>query len=191
VFEPFFTTKPPGVGTGLGLSQVHGFIKQSGGHIRIYSEVGTGTSIKLYLPRSSAEPEPAPTQAAQPDPMARRGITVLVVEDEAGVREFAVEALATLGFDVLAADGAAAALRLLDAHPEIGLLLTDVVMPEVNGRVLADEALRRRPDLKVVFMTGYTRNAIIHNGVLDPGTHLVSKPFTVAQLADELNATLA
>lgn len=191
VFEPFFTTKPPGVGTGLGLSQVHGFIKQSGGHIRIYSEVGTGTSIKLYLPRSSAEPERAPTQATQPDPMARRGITVLVVEDEAGVREFAVEALATLGFDVLAADGAAAALLLLDAHPEIVLLLTDVVMPEVNGRVLADEALRRRPDLKVVFMTGYTRNAIIHNGVLDPGTHLVSKPFTVAQLAAELNATLA
>ncbi|WP_322597464.1 MULTISPECIES: response regulator [unclassified Methylobacterium] len=115
---------------------------------------------------------------------------MLVVEDEAAVRQFTVEALADLGYRVLAADGAAAALNLLALHPEVGLLLTDVVMPEVNGRRLADEALRRRPDLKVVFMTGYTRNAIVHNGMLDPGTQLITKPFTVAQLAAKLRAVL-
>ncbi len=190
VFEPFFTTKPSGLGTGLGLSQVHGFIKQSGGHIRIYSELGVGTTIRLYLPRSMAEPDAPVLQAVRPDPSKRRDITVLVVEDEAGVRDFAVEALVTLGYDVLAAEGPRAALALLDVHPEVALMLTDVVMPEMNGRVLASQVLHRRPDLKVVFMTGYTRNAIIHNGVLDPGTHLVSKPFTVAQLAAELNAAL-
>jgi signal transduction histidine kinase/CheY-like chemotaxis protein len=190
VFEPFFTTKPTGMGTGLGLSQVHGFIKQSGGHLRLYSEVGVGTTVKLYLPRSLADierPMPTPARSAAGE---RRGVTVLVVEDEAGVRDFAVEALVELGFDVLASDGAAMALELLDAHPEITLMLTDVVMPETNGRLLADEAVRRHPSLRVVFMTGYTRNAIVHNGVLDAGTNLVSKPFTVAQLAAELDAAL-
>jgi signal transduction histidine kinase/ActR/RegA family two-component response regulator len=190
VFEPFFTTKPSGLGTGLGLSQVHGFIKQSGGHLRLYSEVGVGTTVKLYLPRSTASierPALAPARSAAGE---RREVTVLVVEDEAGVREFAVEALADLGYDVLAADSPRLALHLLDAHPEVSVLLSDVVMPEMNGRALAEEAKRRRPSLRVVFMTGYTSNAIVHNGVLDTGTHLVSKPFTIAQLGAELEAVI-
>jgi signal transduction histidine kinase/ActR/RegA family two-component response regulator len=191
VFEPFFTTKPTGMGTGLGLSQVHGFIKQSGGHVRIYSEVGVGTTVKLYLPRSQADLAKPAAVATRSQAPGRRDLTVLVVEDEAGVRDFAVEALTELGYDVIAADGAKMALEQLDAHPEVTLMLTDVVMPETNGRVLAEQARKRRPALKVVFMTGYTRNAIVHNGVLDAGTHLVSKPFTVAQLGAELDATLA
>jgi signal transduction histidine kinase/CheY-like chemotaxis protein len=191
VFEPFFTTKPQGLGTGLGLSQVHGFIKQSGGHIRIYSEVGHGTTIKLYLPRSTEagldqRPPVAPARAGR-----RKDITVLLTEDEEGVRDFAVDALTELGYDVIAAEGGSQALRLLERHPEISVLLTDVVMPEMNGRQLAEEALRRAPSLKVIFMTGYTRNAIVHNGVLDAGTHLVSKPFTLTQLASELDAVLS
>jgi signal transduction histidine kinase len=190
VFEPFFTTKPAGSGTGLGLSQVHGFIKQSGGHVRIYSEIDVGTTVKLYLPRSMAEAGPLSIQSLGAEGADRRGLTVLVVEDEDGVREFAMEALRELGFDVLAADGAAQALELLDEHPEVSLLLTDVVMPLVNGRVLADEAVRRRPKLPVVFMTGYTQNAIVHHGVVDPGAHLVTKPFTVATLGAELEAAL-
>jgi signal transduction histidine kinase/ActR/RegA family two-component response regulator len=191
VFEPFFTTKPTGMGTGLGLSQVHGFIKQSGGHVRIYSEVGVGTTVKLYLPRSQTDLDRPPARTARSRSSARREMTVLVVEDEAGVREFAIEALTELGYDVVSAESARTALAQLEAHPEVALLLTDVVMPETNGRVLAEAALRRWPSLRVVFMTGYTRNAIVHNGALDAGTHLVSKPFTVAQLGAELDAALA
>ena len=191
VFEPFFTTKPTGMGTGLGLSQVHGFIKQSGGHLRIYSEVGVGTTVKLYLPRSQTEIDRPMAGTTRSQAPGRRELTVLVVEDEIGVREFAVEALSDLGYDVISADGAKAALEQLAAHPEVALMLTDVVMPEINGRVLAEEARRRWPSLRVVFMTGYTRNAIVHNGVVDAGAHLVSKPFTVAQLGAELEAALA
>jgi signal transduction histidine kinase/ActR/RegA family two-component response regulator len=190
-FEPFFTTKPPGLGTGLGLSQVQGFIKQSGGHIRIYSEIAVGTTVKLYLPRSFAEPERARAPAARSRASARRNVTVLVVEDEAGVRDFAIEALGELGYDVVSADGPEGALEELEAHPEVQLLLTDVVMSVMNGRALSEAALRRRPNLAVVFMTGYSQNAIVHNGVLDPGTHLVSKPFTIAQLGAEIEAALA
>ncbi len=190
VFEPFFTTKPVGLGTGLGLSQVHGFIKQSGGHVRIYSEVGVGTVVKLYLPRSPAEADlPAPV-TARPSKGSRRNVTVLVVEDEPGVRAFVVDALVELGYDVVAADGPGMALKQLDVHPAVSLLLTDVVMPEMNGRHLADEALRRRPALRVVFMTGYTQNAIVHNGVLDAGAHLLTKPFTISELEAELGADL-
>ena len=191
VFEPFFTTKPTGMGTGLGLSQVQGFIKQSGGHIRIYSEVGVGTTVKLYLPRSQTDLDRPVAGAQRSEAPGRRDLTVLVVEDEIGVREFAVEALSELGYDVISADGAKAALEQLGAHPEVALMLTDVVMPETNGRVLAEEARRRWPKLRVVFMTGYTRNAIVHNGVVDAGAHLVSKPFSVAQLGAELEAALA
>ncbi len=189
-FEPFFTTKEQGRGTGLGLSQVYGFVRQSGGHVAVYSELGQGTTVKIYLPRHAGPEERPPPPVPDALALAQEDTTVLVVEDEAAVRQFTVEALADLGYRVLAADGAAAALNLLALHPEVGLLLTDVVMPEVNGRRLADEALRRRPDLKVVFMTGYTRNAIVHNGMLDPGTQLITKPFTVAQLAAKLRAVL-
>ena len=192
VFEPFFTTKPPGHGTGLGLSQVHGFIRQSGGHVRIYSEVEVGTTIKLYLPRSTAEPEPARSAVASPSTAnGRREKTVLLVEDEDGMRAFAQEALTELGYDVIAAPGAQAALELLDSHDDVSVLLTDVAMPQMNGRGLAEQALERAPQLRVVFMTGYTRDAIVHNGVLDVDARLVSKPFTVAELGAELEAALA
>jgi signal transduction histidine kinase len=190
VFEPFFTTKPPGQGTGLGLSQVHGFIKQSAGHIRIYSELGVGTTVKLYLPRSDAA---IAAESIGPSAFARgerRDVTVLVVEDEAGVRGFVVEALSELGYDVIAADGAQSAWQRLAEHPEISILLTDVVMPNLNGRQLADQALRLRPSLRVIFMTGYTRNAIVHNGVLDRNVRLITKPFSIAQLEAELNAVV-
>ena len=191
VFEPFFTTKPTGHGTGLGLSQVLGFIKQSGGHVRLYSELGVGTTVKLYLPRSMATHEPPPAQLEVSRSKDRRNQTILVVEDEPGVRGFVIEALRELGYDVISADRPSAALKLLEAHPTVNVMLTDVVMPEMNGRALAERARRRRPSLRVVFMTGYTRNAIVHNGTLDPGTHLVSKPFTVEELGAELEAALA
>jgi signal transduction histidine kinase/ActR/RegA family two-component response regulator len=190
-FEPFFTTKPTGQGTGLGLSMVFGFIKQSGGHVKLYSEVNQGTTVKLYLPRYFGQAVPdAEADGAPATLKAREAETILVVEDEPSVREFSAEALRELGYNVLQADGAAAALRLIATRPDIALLLTDVVMPDVNGRKLADDALKRRPDLPVLFMTGYTRNAIVHNGVLDPGVHLISKPYTVAQLGAKLHELL-
>jgi CheY-like chemotaxis protein len=185
-FDPFFTTKSVGKGTGLGLSQVHGFVHQSGGHVKIYSEVGEGTSVKIYLPRFYGAAD-EPNVAVRPQlPLSGVGKTILVVEDEDGVRRVSVEALKELGYQVLEANGAARALQLLDDHPEVTILFTDVVMPEANGRVLADEARLRRPDLKVLFTTGYTRNAIVHNGVLDPGVHLIGKPFNLEQLARKL-----
>jgi CheY-like chemotaxis protein len=139
----------------------------------------------LFVPRStSAAPTPKPQKAA-PRPVARRNLSVLLVEDEAGVRDFAEQALIELGYDVLAAAGPGEALKILDDHHEISILLTDVVMPEMNGRALAQEAIKLVPALKVVFMTGYTRDAIARDGV-DADTHLVSKPFTLTQLAAEL-----
>ncbi len=190
-FDPFFTTKAVGKGTGLGLSQVYGFVKQSGGHVKIYSELDHGTTIKIYLPRLMGGSETGETSGAMIDlPMGERREVVLVVEDEPAVRQFSVDALHELGYHVLEADGAAAALRLLDAHPEIVLLFTDVVMPDINGAKLADEARRRRPDLKVLFTTGYTRNAVVHNGVLDPGVELIGKPFNLEALAAKVRAVL-
>ena len=190
-FDPFFTTKGVGKGTGLGLSQVYGFVRQSGGHVKIYSEPGQGTSVKVYLPRLvGEEAELARGDAAAPVPMADGSDVVLVVEDEPGVREFSVVALEELGYRVLQADGAAQALRQLDAHPEIVLLFTDVVMPDVNGRKLADEARRRYPKLKVLYTTGYTRNAVVHNGVLDSGVQMIGKPFTIEDLAGKVRDVL-
>jgi CheY-like chemotaxis protein len=159
--------------------------------VKLYSEVGQGTTVKLYLPRYFGQAVPEVRSEDAPATLkAREAETILVVEDEPSVREFSTEALRVLGYNVLEADGAAAALRLLATWPEIALLLTDVVMPDVNGRKLADAALKRRPDLPVLFMTGYTRNAIVHNGVLDPGVHLISKPYTVAQLGAKLHELL-
>jgi signal transduction histidine kinase/ActR/RegA family two-component response regulator len=191
IFEPFFTTKPTGMGTGLGLSQVQGFIRQSNGHIRIYSEVGVGTTVKLYLPRSTTLPTLGEAKATPAQASGRRNLSILVVEDEDGVRNFVVEALSDLGYEVLAAGSAQAALEILETHPEVAILLTDVVMPETNGRELSRLALEMRPSLLVVFMTGYTRNAIVHNGVLDVGARLINKPFTIAQLGSELEAAVA
>ena len=189
-FDPFFTTKAVGKGTGLGLSQVYGFIKQSGGHVKIYSEPGHGTTVKIYLARlhgaAADEISTAPPLAA----VAGARETILVVEDELGVRAFTTEALTELGYTVLAAPDGATALRLLDSHPEVDLLFTDVVMPDMNGRKLADEALARRPGLKVLFTTGYTRNAVVHNGVLDREVALIGKPFTVTALAEKVRKVL-
>ena len=190
-FDPFFTTKEVGKGTGLGLSQVYGFIKQSGGHVKIYSEPGVGTTIKVYLPRlvGSVEAEPSEGIAAS---LARGegDELILVVEDEPSVRQFSVDALTELGYRVVEADNAERALALLDQHRNITLLFTDIVMPDTNGRKLADEARRRRPDLKVLFTTGYTRNAIVHNGVLDPGVDLIGKPYSVDELAKKVRDVL-
>jgi CheY-like chemotaxis protein len=190
-FDPFFTTKPVGKGTGLGLSQVYGFVKQSGGHINIYSEPGQGTTIKLYFPRffgaveSVAKPHTVnvvPTGTAQQ--------IILVVEDEEEVRQSTGDMSRELGYTVIAVDSAAAALRVLARRPDLTLLFTDVVMPDMNGRKLAEEARRRKPDLKVLYTSGYTRNAIVHNGVLDTGVQLISKPFTLEQLALKIREVL-
>ena len=190
-FDPFFTTKAAGRGTGLGLSQVHGFVKQSRGHVKIYSEVGSGTTVKVYLPRYRGPEAQAekPKQEAAPH-AGRPEEVVLVVEDEDQVRRLSVEALRDLGYTALEAPGAEAALKVLDQRPDVVLLFTDIVMPETNGRKLADEALRRKPALKVLFTTGYTNNAIIHNGVLDDGVHLITKPFTLEQLAAKVREVL-
>jgi len=190
-FDPFFTTKKVGHGTGLGLSQVYGFVKQSGGHVKIYSEVGQGTSVKVYLPRLMGKgDEPAPQHLGHDMPLGDYREVILVVEDEPAVRRFSVDALTELGYRVLEASGGMAALQLLDEHPDIDLMFTDVVMPEMNGRKLADEALKRRPELKILFTTGYTRNAIVHNGVLDVGVHLIGKPFSLEQLASGVRTAL-
>jgi PAS domain S-box-containing protein len=190
-FDPFFTTKEVGKGTGLGLSQVHGFIKQSSGYIKIYSEIGVGTTIKLYLPRdvSRISDDERQTEAASV-PQAR-GETILVVEDEADVRSFTVEILRELGYRVIEAADAGAGLRLLDAHREVNLLLTDVGLPGgMNGRQLAEQAYRRRRDLKVLYMSGYARNAIVHEGRLDPGVEFIMKPFTYDGLAAKIRRVL-
>jgi PAS domain S-box-containing protein len=189
-FEPFFTTKGSAGGSGLGLAQVYGFAKQSGGHARIYSEPGRGTTVKLYLPRAIGNAEQARPTASKAVPLGSADRTILVVEDEARVRELTTAALRELGYSVLEADSGEAALSILDRHPQIELLFTDVVMPQMDGRRLADEALRRVPGLKVLFTTGFTKNAIIHGGVLDPDTNLIAKPFTLDDLARKVAGVL-
>ena len=192
VFEPFFTTKGPGKGTGLGLSQVYGFVRQSEGHVRIYSEVGEGTTVKIYLPRLVGQQgEITDTVENSPVALAGGGETILVVEDEPGLREYAVEVLGELGYRVLAAQEGREALVTLERHPEIGLLFTDVVLGgAMNGRVLADEAAKLRPGLPVLYTTGYTANAIVHHGRLDSDKHLISKPYTYAELAAKVRKML-
>ncbi len=190
-FEPFFSTKEPGKGTGLGLSQIFGFAKQSHGHVKIYSEVGHGTTVKLYLPRYLGATSPAPIMSPEPLAHLARGELVLVVEDEPAVRKISVQALQELGYRPLSADGPEHALQLLAEHPPIALLFTDVVMPGMTGRQLADQARLARPDLKILYTTGYARNAIVHNGMLDPGASLLAKPFTVEELAAKIGQVLA
>jgi PAS domain S-box-containing protein len=182
VFEPFFTTKEVGKGTGLGLSMVYGFVKQSGGHIKIYSEEGHGTTIKLYLPLAD---QTAPLADPAPILLAEGGTeSILVVEDDSLVRTFVAAQLTSLGYQVLTAGNAAEALTIVDSVTDLDLLFTDVIMPgSMNGRLLADEARRRRPALKVLFTSGYTENAIVHHGRLDPGVLLLSKPYRKSDLA--------
>jgi signal transduction histidine kinase/CheY-like chemotaxis protein len=190
-FDPFFTTKEVGKGTGLGLSQVFGFVKQSGGHVAIYSEPGQGTTVKLYLPRHEG-PADALSQAEdeQALPEGRPEEIILVVEDEPRVRHFAIDALRELGYTALSASSGAEALEMLRGQPSVSLLFTDIVMPEMNGRRLADEARELQPGLHVLYTTGYTRNAVVHNGMLDAGVAFLPKPFTIAQLARKVREVL-
>jgi signal transduction histidine kinase/DNA-binding NarL/FixJ family response regulator len=189
-FDPFFTTKQPGQGTGLGLSQVYGFVKQSGGHVKIYSEVDEGTTIKIYLPRAHVAAA-TPRDSNAPVVGSLGNETVLVVEDEADVRAYLAETLQDLGYRVREAPDGVAALTLFDSDPfPINLLLTDIVMPGMNGRQLADELHKRLPGLKVLFMTGYSRNAIVHQGRLDPGVSLLQKPLTQVMLAAKIREIL-
>jgi signal transduction histidine kinase/ActR/RegA family two-component response regulator len=188
--DPFFTTKPPGEGTGLGLPQVYGFVKQSGGHLKIYSETGEGTTVKLYLPRNIAQEtiQPPPAVVA----LAVTGSeTVLLVDDDEIVRATVATMLEDLGYIVLQAGGGAAALAVLKEGGNVDLLLTDVVMPgPIGGRQLAEQALAFDPRLKVLFTSGYTENAIVHHGRLDPGVELLSKPYGRDQLAAKVRRVL-
>jgi signal transduction histidine kinase/CheY-like chemotaxis protein len=190
VFDPFFTTKPTGKGTGLGLSQVYGFVKQSHGHIKIYSEVGAGTTVKIYLPRLTGDAKEVKPAAVEPVRTGDRSEIILVVEDDSLMRRLTSDTLHELGYTVFDSDSAANALAIIDREPKVTLLFTDVVMPDTNGKKLADEALRRRPGLKVLFTTGYTANAVVHGGVLDAGVNFISKPFTLDQLASKVRALL-
>ena len=190
IFEPFFTTKEVGKGTGLGLATVYGIAKQSGGHITVHSEPGHGAAFKLYLPR--VEEAPGTAEPARPTEITRRGSeTVLLVEDDEPLRTLAREILSIQGYTVLDAISPSEALRLADVHPgPIHLLVTDVVMPQMNGRQVADHLLAARPGLKVLFMSGYTDAAIVEHGVLEPGTHFLQKPFTPDGLSRKVREAL-
>jgi PAS domain S-box-containing protein len=190
-FDPFYTTKGVGKGTGLGLSQVYGFVRQSGGHVKIYSEVAVGTSVKIYLPRYLGDTLPAGSQSVKTGIKAgHAGEVIMVVEDDDRVRSMSVEALRELGYTVMEAGRPEEAIRMFEAEQQVHLLFTDVVMPEMSGRELVDRLLALKPDLKVLFTTGYTRNAIDHNGVLDAGTHLLPKPFSIDDLAAKVRSLL-
>jgi len=196
VFEPFFTTKSASMRTGLGLAMIYGFVKQSKGHIRIYSEVGHGTTAKIYLPRmigaarAKSVPAAARGESAQ-SPTARPGEVVLMVEDDEDVLDSTVTLLRELGYSVLAARNGAAALAQLRGSERVDILFTDVVLPQgMNGRALAIEAAALRPTLPVLFTTGYARNAIIHDGRLDPDVQFLAKPYTQQDLAQKLRAVL-
>ncbi|MCK1719650.1 PAS domain-containing sensor histidine kinase [Bradyrhizobium sp. 141] len=183
-FEPFFTTKEPGHGTGLGLSQVYGFVKQSGGHVKIYSEIGHGTSIKMYFPRYHGAVQTAVSEPDDVLPEGEKVETILIVEDDADLRAYVSDVLRDLNYRVVSAPSAQGALTiLLQEEPKVNLLLTDVVMPGINGRELGRRAQQIRPGLKVLYMTGYSRNAVVHQGRLDEGVDLLEKPISQAKLA--------
>ncbi len=193
-FDPYFTTKPAGQGTGLGLSQVHGFVKQSGGQIKIYSEPGRGTCVKLYLPRFARVETPAvaspPRSKPIELPLGKPEELVLIVEDDDMARRVTAQGVRELGYSVLVAENGHAAIDIIRQRADIALMLTDVVMPDMDGARLAREAVFRRHNLRVLFVTGYTRNAIVHNGVLDAGVKLLTKPFTLEQLAVKIREIL-
>jgi PAS domain S-box-containing protein len=191
VFEPFFTTKEVGRGTGLGLSMVFGFVKQSGGHIKIYSEQGHGTSVKIYLPRAAGLQQTA-AEAQVSSSIQGGNETVLVVEDDSLVRRYVMTQIESLGYSTLEAANASDALRIIDDVATIDLLFTDVIMPGgMNGRQLVDEALKRRPGLKTLYTSGYTENAIVHHGRLDSGVLLLAKPYRKSELARMIRHALA
>lgn len=188
VFEPFFTTKPQGQGTGLGLAQVYGFIKQSHGHVAIYSDPGQGTSVKLYLPRLTSTQDIIQTESSAVSVVALgRGELILLVENEENVRNFSAEVLEELGYQVVAVENASYALKALEDLPRLDMLFTDVVLTgTMNGRLLADEVLRLRPGTAVLFTTGYTRNEIVHHGRLDERIDFIAKPFSANALGQQV-----
>jgi CheY-like chemotaxis protein len=189
IFEPFFTTKAEGKGTGLGLAMVYGIVKQAGGHVWAYSEVGRGSTFKVYLPRID---QPVARVAAEDKPLPARGAeTILLVEDEQSLRAIACEILAGHGYTVLEAGTAADAIALAARHPgRIDLVVTDVVMPGMNGRALSEALVATRPGIRVLFMSGYTDDVIAHRGVLEPGIVLLEKPFTILALLHRVRDVL-
>jgi CheY-like chemotaxis protein len=191
-FDPFFTTKPIGEGTGLGLSMVYGFVRQSGGQARIQSEPGRGTKVSLYLPRHAGDA--AMPQPAAGEPKTRRGDggTVLVVDDEPSIRMLVGEVLAELGYTVLEAENGASGLQILQSGRQIDLLVTDVGLPGgMNGRQLADAALTTRPGLRILFITGYAESAVMGDSHLKPGMHILTKPFTLETLGHRISEIIA
>ena len=190
LFEPFFTTKEPGRGTGLGLATVYGIVKQSGGYIWAYSELRHGTTFKMYLPRVAELAEAPEATRGTPTP-ARGSETVLVVEDQEEVRELTKRVLVARGYAVLAAANGAEALEIVDRHPtRIHLMITDVVMPGMNGREVAELACAKRSDLKVLFVSGYTGEAVLQHRLLEPGVAFLQKPFTPDVLARKTREVL-
>jgi PAS domain S-box-containing protein len=190
-FEPFYTTKEIGRGTGLGLSQIYGFVRQSGGHIELYSETGHGTTVKMYFPRPEAGQEAeAVAVAAGPGPLPQGTETILVVDDNEDVRNYSANAARHLGYNVLVAGDTTSAIATLDSHPEISLLFTDVGLPGRNGRELADRAKTIRPDLKLVYTSGYARAAIGNLGLLERGVLFLPKPFRIESLAHILRSAM-
>ncbi len=191
-FDPFFTTKPIGEGTGLGLSMVYGFVRQSGGQARIYSQPGEGTKVCLYLPRHVGGDRVFESPAGAAKAQRGEGETVLVVDDEPSVRELINEVLEELGYAVLEAENGSAGLRILQSSRRVDLLVTDVGLPGgMNGRQLADAALVTRPDLKVLFITGYAENAVLGEGHLKPGMHILTKPFSLETLGRRIKEIVA
>jgi CheY-like chemotaxis protein len=189
-FDPFFTTKGVGKGTGLGLSQVYGFVRQSGGSVKIYSEQGVGTTLRIYLPRAHGASAESEAISVPAQPRGRAEDVIMVVEDEDRVRLMAVEALRELGYSVLEMRSPREALEAVRAGRKPTLLFTDVVMPEMSGRELADRIKTIHPSVKVLYTTGYTRNAIVHNGTLDHGTALLTKPYTLDELGEKIRQSL-
>jgi CheY-like chemotaxis protein len=190
-FDPFFTTKEVGKGTGLGLSMVYGFVKQSGGHVRIYSEVGLGTTVKIHLPVGGSVGEGGQAGTGAPQQVATGQETILVVEDDASVRGTIVAMLQSLGYRVLTAADGAAGLKEVEQHAEIALLLTDVIMPgKLNGPALAREVGRRKPGIRVLYMSGYAENAFGPGGIQGTGSDLLAKPFSKGDLARKIRDIL-
>jgi CheY-like chemotaxis protein len=190
-FEPFFTTKEVGQGSGLGLSMVYGFVKQSGGHVKIYSELGQGTAVKIYLPRTVPAPSRAPSTRPVQEHIPAGSESILVVEDDPLVRAYMTDQLRNLGYAVHEAENGAQGLEVLAQLERVDLLLTDIVMPGgMNGRQLAERAQALRPGLRVLYTSGYSENAIIHHGRLDRGVHLLNKPFRKIELARKVRAVL-